>query len=195
MPQKNLYYQKPYYEKLIKEAYDEKIRSEDVKAHGLYYYAFIGLIRSGCLVKRSQDIDGIPILSIYSGESEYHCREDTVKDLLGADYNGLITPYEDELNSWYHVTEYEHKEEEPDPAEASEKGSFLGGLKAPKIKKDNGSNAKEEDEEYIPEYDKYYDEDLPILIAKAENIDTDFAPLNIFFAVAAAIGIGICCIL
>lgn len=194
MSLKNLYFQKTYYEDLIKKVSEAQANSEDVKAYGLYYYAFIGLIRSGCLIRRLQDRDGIPILSIYSGDKEYHCREDTIKDLLGTDYNGLITPYEDEMNSWYFVTEY--KEEKIVDVEPSEKGTFLSGFKTGKTKKDNNDDAKmDAEEEYIPDYDKYYDEDLPILIAKAENIDTDFAPLNIFFGITAAIGIGICCIL
>ena len=184
MASKNLFYTKSAYESILKEAHqriEEKNRKgiKHPNESGLYYEAFIGYIRSGVLHSRETGEDGTPQLQVLIDGSPYRCPEAVVKDLLGTDAEMVIEPYEDNSASYYKPGRIEKfvLDLEGNPVVASD-GEIIAAeeLKknsAGKVRKEKTKKEDEDIPDFDPDYDHYYDEALPDILSKVDEIRSD----------------------
>lgn len=79
--------------------------------YGMYYNAFVGLLRSGVWCSRRTGTDGLPELTIPIGAELYPCRESIVAAILGEEAPEIIVPYDDTFSSYMGVHDLTPKAE------------------------------------------------------------------------------------
>ena len=183
--QKNLTYTKPMYREIIKSAWEslqEAKESGNMNTElesGLYYESFVGLIRSGAMIERRKASDGTPILFISTEDETYQCEEPIIRDLLGGEAEELISPYVSDEFGYYKRGESNTSQEDdiqiPDTIQKKRFVNSIGlsGDRTRKKKTESNQAAEDMSDAYDPSYDHMYDDTLPDLVKRAQDIVTE----------------------
>lgn len=190
---KGLIYTKADYEELLviaKNAVKEARKSNDTDSCIAYsnisYNAFAGLIRAGSLHEKRNGLDGIVEISVNAGGKEYNCKEFILEDILKEEYAELIRPYQDTSYSYTKLIRADNKTElvveeesiKKEPRDFSKIADTFQNV-GDKIKNINILPAPKEKEEevfeYDPDYDHFYDSNLPRLLEELDYIPKEIS--------------------
>lgn len=196
--QKNLTYTKQMYREIIKSAWDALQKAKESGntnielESGLYYESFIGMIRAGAMIERRKASDGTPIILISTEDDIYQCEEPIIRDLLGSEAEELISPYvSDEFGYYQRGKINPSQEDDIQIPDTIQKKRFtdnfgLSGDKGKKKKTESDSGAEDSSDIYDPSYDHMYDDTLPDLVKRAQDIVTEQILLTVTTIVSLA---------
>lgn len=158
------------------------------------YYTFAGLLKAGILHRKETNDEGLDVIVFQLGDSEFSCLDVILKSVLKDEYDLYIKPYEDNSNS---LLKFEFEEgayqientPEKEKLDFSKVGTSLvkikdsfqpkepKTIKPPRIPKEKIPKLakiqkikQEEVFEYNPDYDHFYDSELPRLLDEVESI-------------------------
>lgn len=105
---KGLTFTKKDYEDLVVTSWDlihapefsSRALSDIQYLYGIFYNAFVGLLRAGALCSRNTGKDGMPRITVPIGTESYTCRESILRGILGKEADEIIQPYENTFSSY-----------------------------------------------------------------------------------------------
>jgi hypothetical protein len=164
--------------------------------YGIYYNAFAGVIRSGMLFKRLMSKNGYPKVQLDIGEEVYTMHDSILKDILGNDYIKLAKyPYEDSSKSYvsFATTVADKAVETPSfiattiiannenelerEAKKAEAVSKAEAAKEKELLREKNRQLLKDAKKfsYDPNYDHFYDDELPIILKELDKSATSDA--------------------